>query len=146
WDRGVIVQVGSALAYRAIPLQAPYCGAKHAIRGFTDSLRSELLHEGSRVRLTMVQLPAVDTPQFSWCRTRLPKHPQPVPPIFDPEVAGDAIVWSAEHDRRELSVALPTVKAIFGSKFVQGWLDRYLADHAWDEQMTDIPIDGERPD
>src|SRR5690606_32314294 len=111
-DRGVIVQVGSALAYRAIPLQAPYCGAKHAIRGFTDSLRSELLHEGSRVRLTMVQLPAVDTPQFSWCRTRLPKHPQPVPPIFDPEVAGDAIVWSAEHDRRELSVALPTAKAI----------------------------------
>ncbi|MGH7231824.1 MAG: SDR family oxidoreductase, partial [Nitrospiraceae bacterium] len=103
-DRGVIIQVGSALAYRAIPLQSAYCGAKHAIQGFTESLRSELIHDGSHVRVTIVQLPAVNTPQFSWIKSRMPRHPQPVPPIYQPEVIADAIVWAAHHDRRELSV------------------------------------------
>ena len=101
-NRGVIVQVGSALAYRGIPLQSAYCGAKHAIQGFTESARCELRHEGSRVRITMVQLPAVNTPQFSWVLSRLPRHPQPVPPIYQPEVAARAVLWAAEHDRREL--------------------------------------------
>jgi len=145
-DRGVIVQVGSALSHRAIPLQSPYCGAKHAIRGFTDSLRSELIHEDSRVHLTMVQLPALDTPQFGWSRAKLPRHPQPVPPIFDPEIAGDAVLWAAEHDRREFWVGAPTVKAIVGSRVVPGWLDHYLADTAWDGQMLDEPIEPGRPD
>jgi len=102
--RGVIIQVGSALAYRSIPLQAPYCGAKAAIRGFTDSLRTELLRSGSRVRVTMVQMPALNTPQFDWCRTRMPRKPQPVPPIFEPEVAARAIVWASRHRRREVFV------------------------------------------
>ena len=104
-DRGSIVQVGSAMAYRGIPLQAPYCGAKHAINGFTESLRTELLHEGSNVQVTEVQLPAMNTPQFSWSRAKLPKKPQPVPPIFQPEVAAEAIVHAADHPRRELAVA-----------------------------------------
>lgn len=144
--QGVIVQVGSALSYRAIPLQAPYCGAKHAVRGFTDALRSELIHDDADIHLTMVQLPALDTPQFSWCRAKLPHHPQPVPPIFDPQIAGNAVLWAAEHDRRELSVAFSTVKTILGAKVVPGWLDRYLADVAWDGQMTDEPLDPERRD
>src|SRR5436309_13672439 len=101
-NRGTIVQVGSALAYRSIPLQAAYCGAKHAIMGFTDSLRCELIHENSKIHVTVVQLPAMNTPQFSWCRTRLPRHPQPVPPIFEPEVAARAIYWAAHHKRREI--------------------------------------------
>src|ERR687887_674750 len=101
-NRGTIVQVGSALAYRSIPLQAPYCGAKFAIRGFTDALRSELIHDGSHVHITMVQMPALNTPQFEWCKTRLPRHPQPIPPIFQPEVAAQAIVWAAHHRRREI--------------------------------------------
>lgn len=145
-DRGVIVQVGSALAYRAIPLQAPYCGAKHALRGFTDSLRTELLHEGSGVRLTMVHLPALNTPQFSWCRTRLPRHPQPVPPIYDPEVAARAIVWASEHNRRELWVGYPTVLAIVGNKLAPGLADRYLARTGYRSQQTDVPVDPERDD
>src|SRR5204862_6510783 len=106
-DAGVIVQAGSALAYRGIPLQAAYCGAKHALQGFLESLRTELLHEGSNVRLTMVQLPALNTPQFTWSRAKLPHSPQPVPPIFQPEVAADAIVWAASHPRRELMVGWP---------------------------------------
>ena len=114
-DRGTIVQVGSALAYRGTPLQSAYCGAKHAVQGFTESLRSELLHDGSRVRVTMVQLPALNTPQFSWVKSRLPREPQPVPPIFQPEVAARAIYWSAHHHRRELSIGLPTVAAIWGN-------------------------------
>jgi NAD(P)-dependent dehydrogenase (short-subunit alcohol dehydrogenase family) len=114
-DRGVIVQVGSALAYRGIPLQAPYCGAKHAIQGFTESLRTELLHQRSRVRVTMVQLPAMNTPQFDWVKSRLPRKPQPVPPIYEPEVAARAIVWAAGHNRREISVGFPTVVAIWGN-------------------------------
>src|SRR5690606_17530341 len=115
-DRGTIVQVGSALAYRAIPLQAAYCGAKHALRGFTDSLRCELLRERSRVRLTMVHLPAVNTPQFSWCRSKLPRHPQPVPPIFQPELMAEAIVWAAEHERREVFVGVPALSAVVLNK------------------------------
>lgn len=145
-DRGTIVQVGSALAYRAIPLQSPYCGAKHAIQGFTESLRSELIHDRKQIHLTMVQLPALNTPQFSWCRTRLPRHPQPVPPIFQPEVAARAIVWASQHRRREVAVGWPTVKAIWGNKFIPGWLDRYLATRAYGGQQTDEPVSEDRPD
>ncbi len=115
-DRGTIVQVGSALSYRGIPLQAAYCGAKFAIRGFTDSVRTELMHEGSNVHLTMVQLPALNTPQLDVGRTHLPRHPQPVPPIFQPEVAADAIYWAAHHKRREVYVGTPTVATILGNK------------------------------
>ena len=115
-DRGTIVQVSSALAHRSIPLQAPYCGAKHAIEGFTDSLRCELLHDRSGVRVTSVQLPALNTPQFEWVRTRLPGHPQPVPPIYQPEVAADAIVWAAEHAPRTLKVGMSTVLAIYANR------------------------------
>ncbi|HLK42485.1 MAG TPA: SDR family oxidoreductase, partial [Thermoleophilia bacterium] len=115
-DRGTVVQVGSALAYRAIPLQSAYCGAKFAIRGFTDSIRTELRHDHSSVWLTMVQLPAVNTPQFEWCRTRLPNHPQPVPPIFEPEVPAEAVYWAAHHRRRELTVGGSALKAIWGNR------------------------------
>src|SRR6266571_8681204 len=111
-DQGVIVQSGSALAYRGIPLQAAYCAAKHAIQGFHDSLRSELLHDGSKVRVTMVQMPALNTPQFGWVKSRLPHKAQPVPPIFQPEVAAAAIVYAADHNRREVYVGWPTVKTI----------------------------------
>lgn len=146
-DRGSIVQVGSALAYRAIPLQSPYCGAKHAVRGFTDSLRSELLHDDSRVHLTMVQLPALNTPQFDWCRSRLPNQPQPVPPIFQPEVAARAIVWAAGHRRREVHVGWPAVKAIWGNKIAPAIADRLLARSGFASQQTSEPIDAvQRPD
>jgi NAD(P)-dependent dehydrogenase (short-subunit alcohol dehydrogenase family) len=139
-DRGVIVQVGSALAYRGIPLQSVYCGAKHAVQGFHDSLRCELLHDKSGVRATMVQLPAVNTPQFSWVLSRLPKHPQPVPPIFQPEVAADAIVYAADHPRRrEYWVGGPTVATIIANKFVPGLLDHYLARTGYKSQQTDLP-------
>jgi NAD(P)-dependent dehydrogenase (short-subunit alcohol dehydrogenase family) len=144
-DRGTIVQVGSALSYRAIPLQAPYCGAKHAIRGFTDSLRCELLHDGSRIHVTMVQLPALNTPQFSWCKSRLPNHPQPVPPIFQPEVAARAIVWAADHRRREVLVGRTAVWTIWLNKFLPGLGDRYLAKNGYKDQQTDRPIDPNRP-
>jgi short-subunit dehydrogenase len=145
-DRGVIVQVGSALAYRGIPLQAPYCGAKHAIQGFTESLRTELLHQRSRVRVTMVQLPAMNTPQFDWVRSRLPRKPQPVPPIYEPEVAARAIVWAARHNRREICVGLPTVVAIWGNKIAATLFDRYLARTGFDSQQTSEPADPGRPD
>jgi NAD(P)-dependent dehydrogenase (short-subunit alcohol dehydrogenase family) len=144
-DRGVIVQVGSALAYRGIPLQAAYCGSKHAIQGFTDSLRSELLHERSDVRLTMVQLPALNTPQFDWVKSRLPRRPQPVPPIFQPEVAAEAIVWAAHHDRREVYVGMSTVQAIIGDKIAPGLLDHYLARTGYEAQQTDEPDNPNRP-
>ncbi|HWJ32380.1 MAG TPA: SDR family oxidoreductase [Gaiellaceae bacterium] len=144
-DRGVIVQVGSALAYRGIPLQAPYCGAKHALQGFLESLRCELLHDRSNVRLTMVQLPAVNTPQFTWARGKLPKTPQPVPPIFQPEVAADAIVWAAHHPQREVMVGGPTVKAIVGNAIAPSFADRYLARNGFDAQQTNEP-NGGRPD
>ena len=145
-DEGIIIQVGSALAYRGIPLQSAYCAAKHAIQGFCDSLRCELIHDGSRVRLTMVQMPALNTPQFDWVKSRLPRKPQPVPPIFQPEVAAEAIAWAADHDRRELYVGWPTVEAIVGNKIAPGWLDHYLARHGFDSQMTDEPEDPDRPD
>jgi short-subunit dehydrogenase len=144
-NRGCIVQVGSALAYRSIPLQSPYCGAKHAIRGFTDSLRSELIHDRSNIHLTMVQMPALNTPQFSWCKTTLPRHPQPVPPIFQPEVAAEAIVWAAHHKRREIYVGAPTILAIEGNKIAPGWLDHYLARTCYDGQQTDQPVGRDRP-
>jgi NAD(P)-dependent dehydrogenase (short-subunit alcohol dehydrogenase family) len=145
-DRGVIVQVGSALAYRAIPLQASYCGAKFAIRGFTDALRTELLHERSGVRVTMVQLPGLNTPQFTWVRTTLRRHPRPVPPVFQPEVAANAIVQAAEHPRRELWVGANTALVIAGNKLAPRLADRYLARTNVKAQQTDQPIDPSRPD
>jgi short-subunit dehydrogenase len=145
-DRGVIVQVGSALAYRAIPLQAAYCGAKHAIEGFTESLRCELLHDQSSVRVTMVQLPALNTPHFDVVRSRLPRHPKPVAPIYQPELAARAIVWAAEHPRRELWVARSTVMAVVANRLAPGLLDRYLARTGYDAQQTDEPVDPDRPD
>src|SRR5213594_2568770 len=144
-DRGVIVQVGSALAYRSIPLQSAYCGAKHAIVGFTDSIRSELLHDGIDIHLTTVHLPALNTPQFEWVKSRLPCKPQPVPPIFQPEVAARAIYWAAHHRRRELYVGFPTVKAIVAGKIIPGYLDRYLAEHGYQVQQTDEPDDHNGP-
>jgi short-subunit dehydrogenase len=144
-DRGTIVQVGSALSYRSIPLQAAYCAAKHAINGFTDSLRSELIHDRSAVRLTAVHMPALNTPQFSWVLSRLPRKPQPVPPIFQPEVGARAVYWAAHHQRRELWVGWPTVQAILGDKLVPGLLDRYLASAAWDGQQHDGAADPNRP-
>ncbi|MBV9506756.1 MAG: SDR family oxidoreductase [Acidobacteriia bacterium] len=145
-DRGSIVQVGSALAYRSIPLQSAYCGAKHAIVGFTDSLRSELIHQKSRIHITVVHLPAMNTPQFSWCRSRLPDQPQPVPPIFQPEVAARAIVWASSHRRREIYVGWPTMKAIYGQKVVAGYADKYLAETGYSGQETQQPIPPDRPD
>jgi NAD(P)-dependent dehydrogenase (short-subunit alcohol dehydrogenase family) len=145
-DRGTIVQVGSALAYRGIPLQAAYCGAKHGLEGFYDSLRTELLHEGSNVRITIVELPGLNTPQFSWGRTKMPREPQPVPPIFQPEVAADAIVWASRHPRRELYVGWPTVEAIVGNKIAPGLADRYLARTGYDSQQIDEPVPPDRPD
>ncbi|SDZ33768.1 Short-chain dehydrogenase [Micromonospora pattaloongensis] len=141
--RGTIVQIGSALAYRGIPLQAAYCASKHAIQGFNDSLRAELLHDCPGITLSMVQLPAVNTPQFSWVRTRLPRHPQPVPPIFQPEVAADAIVWAADHGVRELNVGAPTLRARIGDVLAPGLLDWLLsrARVGFDAQQTDPPID-----
>jgi NAD(P)-dependent dehydrogenase (short-subunit alcohol dehydrogenase family) len=139
-NRGTIVQVGSALAYRGIPLQAAYCGAKHAIKGFTESVRTELLHDGSEVHLSMVQLPALNTPQFEMGRAKLDRHPQPVPPIYQPEVAADAIVWASNHRRREIYVGGPTVKTIWGNKLVPSLADRYLARHGYEAQLTDEKI------
>ena len=143
-DRGTIVQVGFALVYRSIPLQSAYCGAKAAIRGFTDSLRTELIHDGSHVRVTMVQMPALNTPQFTWCKTRMPRKSQPVPPIFQPEVAAEAIVWASQHDRRELDVGWPTVAAIWGQKFIPGLMDYYLARTGYDSQQYDGPPSPDR--
>ncbi|MBW3541412.1 MAG: SDR family oxidoreductase [Planctomycetes bacterium] len=145
-DRGTIVQVGSALSYRGIPLQAPYCGAKHAVRGFTDALRCELMHEGRNIQLTMVQLPALNTPQFNWCRSKLPNHPQPVPPIYQPEVAADAIVWAAYHRRREVYVGRSAVTAIVGNKLAPWYADRHLAKNGYASQQTEEEVDAARPD
>jgi short-subunit dehydrogenase len=143
-NRGTIVQVGSALAYRAIPLQAAYCGAKFAIRGFTDSVRCELLHEGSDIHLTMVQMPALNTPQFDWAACRMPDAPQPVPPIFQPEVAAAAVVWAATHRRREVMVGMPTIKAIVANKLAPGLLDKYLARSCYQAQQRDTPVAADR--
>ncbi|MEU0560522.1 SDR family oxidoreductase [Dactylosporangium sp. NPDC006015] len=136
-DRGAVVQVGSALAYRGIPLQSVYCGAKHAIQGFTESVRCELLHDRSRVRVTMVQLPAVNTPQFDWVLSRLRRHPKPVPPIYQPEIAARAVLYAADHpQRREYWVGGSTVGTLLGNKVAPGLLDRYLARTGYDSQQT----------
>jgi short-subunit dehydrogenase len=145
-NRGTIVQVGSALSYRAIPLQSAYCAAKFAIRGFTDSLRCELIHTNSRVRLTMVQLPAHNTPQFDWSRNKMQKRPQPVPPIHTPEVAARAILRAATDAPRELWLGRASLQAIIGNMFMPGLLDRMLAKQAWSGQMTDEPADADQPD
>jgi NAD(P)-dependent dehydrogenase (short-subunit alcohol dehydrogenase family) len=145
-DSGTIVQVGSALAYRGIPLQSAYCGAKHAIQGFNESLRCELLADGSRVRTTMVQLPALNTPQFRWVPSRLPNKPQPVPPIYQPEVAARAVLHAADHpERREYWVGGPTVRAILANKVAPGLLDRYLARKGIGSQQTPEPDPHDRP-
>jgi NAD(P)-dependent dehydrogenase (short-subunit alcohol dehydrogenase family) len=136
-DRGTIVQVGSALGYRAIPLQSAYCGAKHAINGFTESVRTELLHDHSNVRITIAQMPAVNTPQFSWVRSRLPRHPQPVPPIYEPEVAAQGVVFAADHpEHKEFWVGASTAGTIFAQKFAAPLLDRYLARTGYGSQQT----------
>jgi NAD(P)-dependent dehydrogenase (short-subunit alcohol dehydrogenase family) len=145
-DRGVIVQVGSALAYRSIPLQSAYCGAKHAIVGFTASLRTELLHDHSRVRVTMVHMPALNTPQFDWVKSKLPRRAQPVPPIFQPEVAAEAILYASQHHRRQIWVGRTTVEAIAGNRVAPGFLDHRLAQSGYESQQTDQPEDPNRPD
>jgi len=145
-DRGVIVQVGSALAYRSIPLQSAYCAAKAAVRGFTDSLRCELQHDGSKVKLTMVQMPALNTPQFNWVKSRLPGRGQPVPPIFQPEVAASAVLFAARHPRRELWVGLPSYKAILSAKLAPSVGDWFLSRHGFRDQQTDQSRDRDRPD
>lgn len=144
-DRGVIVQIGSALAYRAIPLQSPYCGAKHAIMGFTASLRSELEHDKSNVKVTILQMPAMNTPQFDWCKTVFDKHPQPMGKVFQPEVAARAVYYAAHHPRRQFYIGWPSVKAIWGNKFIPGLLDRYLAKVGYAGQLTNNPIPPDRP-
>lgn len=145
-DKGVIVQVGSALAYRGIPLQSAYCASKHAIQGFDDSLITELMHDKSHVKVTMVQMPALNTPQFRWVKSRLPHEGQPVPPIFQPEVAAEAIVYAAKHTPRELFVGWPTVKAIQGNKIAPWYADHMLAKSGYRSQQTDQPLDRKRPD
>src|SRR5579883_2928579 len=145
-DRGTVVQVGSALAYRAIPLQSAYCGAKFAMRGFTDSVRSELIHDGVKVHLTMVQMPGLNTPQFEWCRNKLPRRPQPVPPIFEPELAARAIWFAAHSRRREVWVGGSTVQAILGTMLAPGLLDRLLARKAYGGQMSRELADPGAPD
>jgi len=145
-NRGTIVQVGSALAYRGIPLQSAYCAAKHAVQGFHDSLRCELIHDNSDVRVVMVNMPALNTPQFRWVKSRLPRKGQPVPPIFQPEIAAEAIVWAAYSNRREVNVAWTTSVAVIGNNFVPGLADYYLAKNGYDAQMTEEPEDPNRPD
>lgn len=144
-DRGTIVQVGSALGERAIPLQSAYCGAKHAINGFTSSLRTELLHRGSNVRVTVAQMPAVNTPQFSWVRSRLPRHPQPVPPIYQPEVAARGVVHAADHPgRKQYYIGASTLATVWANRLAPALLDRYLARTGFDSQQTDLqPPSGE---
>lgn len=141
-NQGTVVQVGSALAYRGIPLQSAYCGAKHAIQGFNESLRCELLHDKSGIHVTMVQLPALNTPQFSWVRSRLPRHAQPVPPIYQPEVAASAVVYAADHPRRrEYWVGSSTVGTLIANAVAPGILDRYLARTGYSSQQSDQPND-----
>jgi NAD(P)-dependent dehydrogenase (short-subunit alcohol dehydrogenase family) len=144
-NRGSIVQVGSALAYRSIPIQAPYCGAKFAIRGFTDSLRCELLHRRSRVHVTMVQMPALNTPQFDWCLTRMPREPRPVAPVFQPEVAARAIEWASRHRRREIYVGRSTLLAVWANKVAAPLLDRFLGRSGVDSQLDREPVAPDRP-
>lgn len=146
-DAGTIVQVGSALAVRSIPLQSAYCGAKHAINGFTESLRTELLHENSNIHVTVVQMPALNTPQFSWVRSRLPNRPQPVPPIYQPEIAARAITFAADHpNRKHYWAGISTAATILGQRLMPALLDRYLARTGYDSQQTDEPADDQQPD
>ncbi|MGE3275464.1 MAG: SDR family oxidoreductase [Vicinamibacterales bacterium] len=145
-DKGTIVQVGSALAYQGIPLQAAYCGAKHAIQGFCESLRAELAHDGSRVHVTMVQMPALNTPQFDWSRSRMPFKARPVPPVYAPEVGARAVVFAAGARRREVWVGWPTLRAIAGARFAPAIAEAYLARNGYDSQQTDQPEDPSRPD
>jgi len=145
-NQGKIVQVGSALAYRSIPLQSAYCAAKHAIVGFSDSLRCELIHDHSRVGLSVVHMPALNTPQFAWVKSRLPNKAQPVPPIFEPEVGARAVFWAAHHDRYELFVGGSTVEAIVGNKIAPRLLDLYLGHTGYESQQTAEPEDPARPD
>jgi len=145
-NRGTIVQVGSALAYRGIPLQSAYCGAKHAIRGFTNSLRTELIHDGSNIHITMVHLPAVNTPQFDWARTHMASQPRPVAPVFQPEVAADAIFRAAHERKREYWLGLSSAEAILANMIVPQFLDRYLARTAYDGQSSGRPISSRRRD
>jgi short-subunit dehydrogenase len=144
-DRGSIVQVGSALAYRAIPLQSAYCGAKHAIQGFTESIRAELIHDHSKIHISMVQLPGVNTPQFRWVKNNLPNKPKPVGPVYKPEVAAHAIYWAAHHHRRELNVGIPTDIVLLGNKIAPGFGDWYLARTAVEGQQTGEPKDPAAP-
>jgi NAD(P)-dependent dehydrogenase (short-subunit alcohol dehydrogenase family) len=145
-DRGAIVQVGSTLAYRGIPLQSAYCGAKHALQGWHESLRCELLHERSNVHVTMVQMPAVNTPQFDWVLSRLPNHAQPVPPIYQPEVAADAVVYAADHPkRREYWVGETTAATLLVNAVAPGLLDRYLARTGFKSQQTNQPKSPDQP-
>jgi NAD(P)-dependent dehydrogenase (short-subunit alcohol dehydrogenase family) len=141
-NRGTIVQVSSALAFRGIPLQAPYCGAKHACKGFTESVITEVKHHGWDIHLTMVHLPGVNTTQFTWGRTKLPQQTQPVPPIYQPEVAADAVHWAAYHRRRQIYVGVPTVLNVLGERTAPWLLDWYLARTGYDGQMTKQPLDG----
>ncbi len=146
-DHGVIVQVGSALGARSIPLQSAYCGAKHAVNGVTSSIRTELMHKGSKVKVTVVQMPAVNTPQFSWVLSRMPNHPQPVPPIYQPEVAAQAVVFAADHpQRKQYYVGLSTALTITAEKFFSGLLDRYLAKTGFDSQQTQQKAAPNRPE
>lgn len=144
-NQGSLVQVGSALAYRGIPLQAAYCASKHAIQGFVDSLRCELLHDGSNVHVTMVQLPGLNTPQFDVVKSRLSKKAMPVPPIYQPEVAAKAIVWASKHRRREVWVGASTAATILANRVAPGVLDRYLAKTNIDAQQTEVDDDPDRP-
>jgi NAD(P)-dependent dehydrogenase (short-subunit alcohol dehydrogenase family) len=144
-NRGTVVQVGSALVYRSIPLQAPYCGAKHAVKGFTESLRTELMHEGSKVHLTILEMPGVNTPQFDWCKTTLRRQPKPMGKYYQPEVAAEAIYWAAHHRRREVYVGMSSAMAIIGEKLFPGLLNRYLARVGFAGQHTNDPIPADRP-
>jgi NAD(P)-dependent dehydrogenase (short-subunit alcohol dehydrogenase family) len=144
-NRGAIVQVGSSLAYRGIPLQSAYCAAKHALQGFCDSLRAELLHDRSAITLSMVQLPALNTPQFDWVKSRLPNRTQPMGPVFQPELAARAIMWAADTGRREVFVSGSTVKAILANRLAAGLLDRYLANVGYKSQQSEEPAEPNRP-
>jgi NADP-dependent 3-hydroxy acid dehydrogenase YdfG len=145
-DRGIIIQVGSALAYRSIPLQSAYCAAKHAIKGFTESLRTELLHDGSSVRVCVVNLPAVNTPQFSWVKSRLPRQPQPVPPIYQPEVIARAVRFISKHPRKKIDVAMSAIIAVNAEKIAPAFADWYLSKNGYKSQQTDEPVSPDRKD
>jgi len=145
-DHGSIVQVGSALAYRGLPLQSAYSAAKHAVRGFSESLRAELLHDGSKVHVTVVHLPAVNTPQFGWVKARMTRKPRPVPPVYDPAVAAEAIVWAAHHRRREMLVGTPLGQAVLANKVAPALAERFLAAKGYEMQQADEPLEPNRKD